>query len=146
MSNEITRARRRAVAARAYQVCEYCLMHEDDVFWGFETDHIISRKHDGTTTLDNLAWACVCCNRNKGTDIAALAGEPPRLTRLFHPRHDAWLEHFALQQIEIYGLTGVGAGTSKLLKFNDESRLKERFLLREVGRYPTVEALARMKE
>jgi hypothetical protein len=146
MSNEANQNLRKQVAERAYHVCEYCLIHEDDVFWGFELEHIISRKHDGSTASDNLAWACICCNRNKGTDIATLAGKPPALTRLFHPRSDNWSQYFVLQGAEIESRNNVGTATSKLLKFNDESRLKERQLLRFIGRYPTVEALARMKE
>lgn len=146
MNRKANQSLRKQVADRAYHVCEYCLLHEDDTFWGFEVEHIISRKHDGDTTPDNLAWACVCCNRNKGTDIGTLVGNPARLTRLFHPRREAWAEHFVLQQVEIEGLSDVGAGTAKLLKLNEDVRLKERRGLQLVGRYPTVEALARMKE
>jgi hypothetical protein len=137
---------RKQVADRAYHVCEYCLIYEDDAFWRFEIDHIISRKHDGPTAPANLAWACACCNRNKGTDIGTLAGKPARMMRLFHPRQDAWAEHFVLQQVEIDGLSDIGTGTAKLLKLNESVRLKERHDLRQVGRYPTVEALARMRE
>ena len=146
MKNKVNPSLRKQVAERAYHVCEYCLIHEDDVFWGFETDHVISRKHDGKTVFENLAWACACCNRNKGTDVGTLVGEPPRLTRLFHPRINLWAEHFTLHRTEIEGLSDVGVGTVKLLKFNEEVRLKERHGLELVGRYPTVEALARMKE
>jgi hypothetical protein len=98
------------------------------------------------TQFDNLAWTCISCNRNKGTDIATLAGQPAKLTRLFHPRRDVWSEQFLLHQIRIQGLSDIGTGTSTLLKFNDDTHLKERFYLQSVGRYPTVEALARMKE
>jgi hypothetical protein len=146
MKNNGNPSLRQQVAERAYHVCEYCLIHEDDVFWGFETDHVISRKHDGPTSLDNLAWTCACCNRNKGTDVGTVVGNPARLTRLFHPRRDAWAQHFVLQQVEIDGLSDIGLGTSKLLKLNEDARLKERRGLQLVGRYPTIEALARMKE
>jgi len=146
MNDRANRDLRKRVADRAYHVCEYCLIHEDDVFWGFETDHIISRKHDGPTTFDNLAWACASCNRNKGTNIATLLGGPPRLVRLFHPRRDLWSEHFILQKVEIESLSEVGMAASKVLKLNEDIRLKERRSLAQSGRYPTVEALARMKE
>ena len=33
-----------------------------------------------------------------------------------------------------------------LLEFNHDSRIRERETLAEIGRYPTIEALARMKE
>jgi hypothetical protein len=139
MNPEPGQTLRQKVAERAYHVCEYCLLHEDDSFWGFEVEHVISRKHSGATALDNLAWACATCNRNKGTDLATLQGNPPRLTRLFHPRQDAWL-------VEIEGVSDVGAATARLLKLNEDIRLKERRSLEHAGRYPTVEALARMKE
>jgi hypothetical protein len=146
MKNDVGQDLRKRVAERAYHVCEYCLIHEEDVFWGFEVDHVISRKHGGPTHFDNLAWTCVSCNRNKGTDIATMSGSSPKLTALFHPRRDAWSEHFLLQQIRIEGLSPTGKGTATLLKLNDDTHLKERFYLQSVGRYPTMEALARMKD
>jgi 5-methylcytosine-specific restriction endonuclease McrA len=94
MSAEVSDRLRREVAERAYHVCEYCLLHEQDTFWGCEVDHIISRKHGGPTTTENLAWACAVCNGHKGSDLGTLVGEPPRLTRLFHPRANRWAECF----------------------------------------------------
>ena len=41
---------RRQLAERAYHVCEYCLIHQDDTFWGCQVDHSISRKHGGGLT------------------------------------------------------------------------------------------------
>jgi hypothetical protein len=45
----ISAALRRAVIARAERCCEYCLIHDDDTFYGCEVDHIISEKHGGAT-------------------------------------------------------------------------------------------------
>jgi hypothetical protein len=50
---------RRLVAARAEGLCEYCLIHEEDTFFGCEVDHIISEKHGGSTDAGNLAYACL---------------------------------------------------------------------------------------
>lgn len=36
--------------------------------------------------------------------------------------------------------------SERLLQLNHHSRLREREILAEAGRYPTIEALARMKE
>ena len=36
---------RRYVFARAERLCEYCLIHEEDTFFGCEVDHILSEKH-----------------------------------------------------------------------------------------------------
>lgn len=146
MSRPVGDATRRQVAERAYHVCEYCLIHEDDTFWGGHIDHIVSRKHGGSEELGNLAFACAVCNANKGSDIASLAGNPPKLTPLFHPRRDKWLENFHLVNHWIETVSATGETTAKILKLNAPNRVEEREALSHAGRYPTIEALARMKE
>jgi 5-methylcytosine-specific restriction endonuclease McrA len=54
---------RALVRERAKRCCEYCLVHEDDVYFGCQVDHIISKKHGGKTEADNLAYAGIFCNR-----------------------------------------------------------------------------------
>jgi len=146
MGSDIPAALRRQVADRAYHVCEYCLVHESDTLWGCQVDHVISRKHGGATVADNLAWACACCNASKGSDIATLSGAPAQLVRLYHPRADRWAECFSLNGVVIEPAAEIGAATIRLLQFNDDNRLQERRVLAGSGRYPTFEALARMKE
>src|SRR6266446_7202166 len=123
MSKEVSERSRRLAAERAYHVCEYCLIHEEDTFWGCQVDHIISRKHGGPSGADNLAWACACCNNNKGSDLGTLVGLPPHLVRLFHLRTDRWTDCFQLHGVRIEASTEIGAATEKLLQFNHESRL-----------------------
>jgi 5-methylcytosine-specific restriction endonuclease McrA len=101
MASDVSEALRQQVAERAYHVCEYCLIHEDDTFWGCQVDHIISRKHSGPTEPANLAWACACCNNHKGSDLGTLVGDPPQLFRLFHPRTDRWGQSFQLNGVRI---------------------------------------------
>lgn len=146
MASNVSEPLRRQVAERAYHVCEYCLVHEHDTFWGCQVDHIISRKHGGTTEPGNLAWACACCNNAKGSDIGTQVGQPPRLLRLFHPRTDRWSGCFVLNGVHIDPANRIGEGTVNLLQLNHTNRLRERETLADAGRYPTVEALSRMKE
>jgi hypothetical protein len=54
MSNYVSEELRRLVANRAGRLCEYCLINEDDTFFGCEIDHIISLKHSGPTEAVNL--------------------------------------------------------------------------------------------
>lgn len=126
------------MAARAGQRCEYCLIHADDTFFGCEVDHIVSEKHGGATREDNLAYACLFYNRNKGSDIASILPETGELVRLFNPRLDRWGDHFrlGLDGITILPLTPIGEVTSRLLGLNSNARLLERQDLRQVGRYP----------
>lgn len=146
MASELSERLRRQVAENAYHLCEYCLIHEDDTFWGCQADHIISRKHGGPTEPANLAWACAYCNNSKGSDLGTLVGQRPKLTRLFHPRSDRWAEYFQLHGVRVDPSNTVGEATVKLLRINDDNRVREREVLAEIGRYPSTEALARMKE
>ncbi len=144
MSNYIGEELRRLVSARAEGLCEYCLIHADDTFFGCEVDHVISRKHGGRTEEENLALACLFCNRQKGTDIASVLPGSDELVRLFHPRKDRWGEHFRLEGSIIRPLTPVGEVTANILRFNTGDRLLERQLLIAIGRYPMPAAGSRM--
>ena len=44
MASDVSDQLRRQFAERAYHVCEYCLIHEDDTFWGCQVDHIMIGK------------------------------------------------------------------------------------------------------
>ena len=135
MSSHISAELRRLVAARANHRCEYCLIHEADTFFGCEVDHIISRKHGGATTTDNLAYACQICNRRKGSDLGSLAQGTGKLVSFFNPRTDRWAEHFALTGALIKPLTDIGEVTARIFEFNLEERVLEREELISLGRY-----------
>ena len=136
MPGDISASLRRFVAERAGRRCEYCLLHEDDSYSSHQIDHILSRKHGGTSDPDNLAYACLRCNAWKGTDIGSGDAQTGRVVRLFHPRRDLWEEHFRLRGALIEPLTEEGAVTARLLKLNFDKRLAERRLLIEADRYP----------
>lgn len=145
MSSDVSEGIRRQVAERAYHVCEYCLTHEDDVYHGCEVDHILSIKHGGLTILSNLAFACFHCNRHKGTDLGSIASATRSLVRFFDPRRDRWAEHFHWNSARIEPLTDIGEVTVRALEFNHPERVAFRQLLANIGRYPTVEAMALIK-
>lgn len=52
----------------------------------FSVDHIVARQHGGPTVLENLALACLHCNRHKGPNIAGTDPSTGEIVRLFHPR------------------------------------------------------------
>ena len=126
---------RQKVAIRANRTCEYCLLQEEDAYFGCEIDHIISVKHNGLTNLDNLAFACLACNRYKGSDIASYTSSQI-LTRFFNPRIDVWNEHFTIKETEIIAKTPIGEVTGNIFRFNDDTRKLERLELQAIGRYP----------
>ncbi|SRR6266568_423452 len=140
----ITAEVRRLVVARAEGICEYCLIAEDDTFYGCEADHIISEKHGGSTDADNLANACVFCNQAKGSDVGSIHWETNTFVRFFNPRTDTWADHFELVGAHIEALTPIGSVTARLLGFNTGERVLERKTLQDVNRYPSAAALKRM--
>jgi hypothetical protein len=145
MSSHISAELRQLVFRRAGEICEYCLLHAEDMFMGWQVDHVRSEKHGGQTVAENLAMACSYCNQYKGSDVGSFStsGE---LVRFYHPRHDRWSDQFRLVGGRIEWRTPVGEATVRLLRMNDQARIEERETLREKGRYPSASALARMKE
>lgn len=136
MSLPVSPALRMAVAQRARGCCEYCLVPDRRAFFPHEPDHIIAGQHGGETTLENLALACMQCNRAKGANIASVDPETGERVFLFDPRRDAWTEHFRLDGARIVGLTAIGRATARLLKFDDLERVELRNILRRAGHYP----------
>jgi hypothetical protein len=99
----------------------------------------------GPTELENLAFACAFCNRQKGSDLGTVVPGTRNLVRFFNPRSDAWAEHFRLVGGTIEPLSQIGEGTARILGFNEPDRLLERELLIRIGRYPSIAALARVR-
>jgi Restriction endonuclease len=90
MSPSVAAALRRLVAERAGYMCEYCGIPESLTFFGCQIDHIVAAKHGGDTTANNLCYACVFCNRFKGSDLGSVDPDSGALVRFFNPRSDCW--------------------------------------------------------
>lgn len=137
---------RRLVASRAGHICEYCLVAEADRSSGCQVDHIISVKHGGSTTADNLCYACIFCNLQKGTDLGSINWQSGELVRFFNPRRDFWGEHFRLDNAAIQPLTDIGEVTVRILDFNSDDRILERQALIAANQYPSPSALKRINK
>ncbi|MDQ6699818.1 MAG: HNH endonuclease [Acidobacteriota bacterium] len=136
MPPEPLRALRQAVALRAQFRCEYCLYPETRSGFAHQVDHIVSRKHGGLSSLENLAFSCIFCNRYKGSDVAAIHVQTGTPVRLFHPRVHRWPDHFRLHGAVIEPLTREGQVTALVLRFNQAERVIERAGLQNTGQYP----------
>lgn len=140
-STYISAELRHLVRTRAAGFCEYCLIHEDDTYFGCQIDHIISEKHGGATEADNLAYACSFCNRYKGSDVGSVVWDSGEFVRFYNPRRDKWRDHFRIDGIKIVPLTDIGEVTTRILEMNSPDRLLERQELRGQGRYPLSETV-----
>ena len=101
-----------------------------------QVDHIAGRKHGGLSSPDNLAFACILCNRYKGNDIASIAPQTGEIVPLFNPRRDRWADHFRLDAERIQPISEIGGVTVRLLRLNAPERLIERRILQSLGTYP----------
>lgn len=101
-----------------------------------EPDHIIPNQHGGSSEADNLALACLRCNRRKGPNIGSLDPETGALVSFFNPRTQKWQQHFRLDGAMIQPLTPEGRVTVKILRLNDAQRVEERDRLMGLTLYP----------
>jgi 5-methylcytosine-specific restriction endonuclease McrA len=99
----------------------------------FEIDHIIARKHQGSTVAENLCLSCFYCNSSKGSDISSIDSETRQLTPLFNPRRQRWAAHFRWEGAYLIGRTPIGRVTIAMLSINDPFRVALRAELIEEG-------------
>jgi homogentisate 1,2-dioxygenase len=131
----IPSALRIAVAERAQNACEYCHLPEGLGFTQYEVDHVIAEQHGGNTDPNNLAYACIICNRHKGTNLASIDPQTGERAWLYNPRTQLWHEHFQLNHDGIInGLTEAGRATIFLLEFNTVGRIDDRRELIALGK------------
>jgi len=129
MTSAITADLRRLVVERAASACEYCGIPESLTYFGCQIDHIVSVKHGGQATPDNLCLACVFCNRFKGSDIGSIDPQTGTFVRFFNPRQDRWHEHFERLRGRIEPRSTIGEATARILRFNDADRILERLAM-----------------
>jgi hypothetical protein len=127
---------RREVYTRAAGRCEYCRLNERYEFKRFEIDHVYAEKHGGETEISNLCLSCFECNRYKGSDLCSLDTLTGEIQALFHPRRHVWEEHFQQRGALIEPLTASGRVTVRLLRLNEEYRMRNRERLIRLNRYP----------
>jgi hypothetical protein len=129
-------ALRQSVFVRAGGRCEYCLLASRLQIGTFPLDHIIPRSAGGKTEENNLALACAHCNACKWAHVDGLDEQEGVLVRLFHPRHDAWNNHFRWSVVrpgELEGQTPIGRATIARLRVNHPEVVEIRRLLTALG-------------
>jgi HNH endonuclease len=109
---------RRLVIQRAGNRCEYCGLSQLGQAATFHIDHVIPAVADGSTTVDNLALACVSCSLYKGARQDMEDPETRETVTIFNPRQQTWKEHFSWRGVEVVGLTAVGRANVNALKLN----------------------------
>jgi hypothetical protein len=124
---------RQLVADRAGYACEYCGLPEPFAAHRHEPDHIVPLQHGGHSGEDNLALACLRCNRYKGPNVGSFDPATGQLVPFFHPRRQVWAEHFAWDDARIVPLTAEARATVAIFRLNDAARVYERSALLAAG-------------
>lgn len=128
---------RRPVIQRAANHCEYCGLSQEGQEATFHIDHIIPISAGGESVLENLALACVSCSLRKAareTAVDPLSGEE---VPIYHPRQDAWDDHFHWDGVYLVGLTANGRATVDALQMNRRLILAIRSEEIRLGRHPS---------
>jgi 5-methylcytosine-specific restriction endonuclease McrA len=126
---------RKAVRQRANNRCEYCQLPDEIGKFAHHIDHIIPLKHNGSSNLSNLAYACFDCNVFKGVSLAGYDTETGQLTPLYNPRTQTWDDHFTFKSAVIEGSTSFGRVTVFTLQINHPDRVEMRQNLMNAGRW-----------
>lgn len=131
---------REEVKSRANNCCEYCKSQDKYSPTSFTLDHIIPESLDGTSDLENLAYACFLCNRLKSNKLKSFDTSSEKWILLFNPRRDVWEENFAWSEdaTMIIGISVIGRCTIKELKLNREKLIEYRTCLILFGTHPPV--------
>ena len=116
----VTVRQKTAVAKQAKYCCEYCKSQARFALQSFSIEHIIAKSQVGTTTLNNLAFACQGCNNHKYNKSEAQDPIGGEAIPLYHPRKQQWSTHFAWNDdfTLMIGLTPTGRATIEALQLN----------------------------
>ena len=129
------------VRDRARASCEYCRIEEGWTGHEFTLDHVTPESRGGSTTPENLAYACIGCNVRKSDKTVAPDPVSGASTPLFNPRKQRWRDHFcwSADSVLILGLTPSGRATVVALALNREMLIRHRVLLIKNGLHPSLE-------
>jgi HNH endonuclease len=111
----LTTSIREQVRQRAYCACEFCGVTEIDTGGMLTIDHFQPSSKAGSDALENLIYACICCNQYK-QDYWPLTEIAPTL---WNPRQESASQHFVEQEDgQLTAITAIGAFTIKRLRLN----------------------------
>jgi HNH endonuclease len=129
---------RQQVFERALGCCEYCQSQHEFSHDDFSIEHITPRSSGGTDDLENLAMSCQGCNNRKYTALEATDPVTGARVSLFHPRLNAWSDHFvwSADTTTMIGLTAIGRASIVRLELNRSGMVNLRRALATVGVHP----------
>lgn len=118
--------------------CEYCKSQDKYSPTAFTIDHVLPESLDGTSDIENLAYACFLCNRLKSNKLKVFDTITEKWMPLFSPRQHNWNDHFSWSEdaTQVIGLTAIGRCTIKELRLNREKLIEYRQCIIPFGTHP----------
>ncbi len=131
---------RRQVEIDAIYRCSYC-RSPTVVGIPMLVDHIIPLAAGGDSNIANLCLCCYRCNEFKHDAVTNIDPSTGNITPLYHPRRQAWPDHFAWSEDSLYigGKTASGRATIVLLRLNNDWLVRARQLWMLAGVHPPIE-------
>lgn len=114
---------------RAGNRCEYCRIPHPRYRVPFQIDHIIARQHGGPTAIENLALACLHCNRFKGPKSRGSIRSRANWFACSTRGPTSGRRIFQFEGARISGTTAIGRATVQVLAMNASDLLRVRFEL-----------------
>lgn len=108
---------REAVRNRALKCCEYCKSQDKYSPTAFTIDHVLPESLDGTSDIENLAYACFLCNRLKSNKLKVFDTITEKWMPLFSPRQHNWNDHFRGVKMQRRLLVSPPLGVAQLRNF-----------------------------
>jgi 5-methylcytosine-specific restriction endonuclease McrA len=119
----VTESTKAFVRQRAGFACEYCQRPQEESLWAaLQIDHVIPKKHGGSDHEENFALACIDCNLHKGSNLIGIDPETNEITALFHPRSQAWGDHFFWDGLYFRGRTPIGRAAVRVFNMNSDDQ------------------------
>jgi hypothetical protein len=111
---------RRQLEAADDHCCAYCQTGQFNSGQRMVPDHVVPESKGGITEYENLCFACRLCNEFKGSRVTGIDPATGQTVTLYHPRQQAWAEHFVWEDsgTRILGITAVGRATVVTLQMN----------------------------
>lgn len=97
----------------------------------YHVEHVIPSSRLGGDDLDNLAWACPCCNLTKSARLTLIDPVTATPAGVFNPRAMPWGDHF-----EWAGHRIVNRAIVNALDLNSVSRVGIRQMEQREGYFP----------
>ena len=136
----LSEAIRDIVRLRGGYCCEYCKSQDKFSPVHFTIDHILPLIEGGTNDLENLAYACMLCNRFKWKSVLAFDPVTNTMVSIYNPRLDLWKDHFQWGEayLSIIGISPIGRATVAALQLNREKLVSYRRSMVEIGHHPPI--------